>query len=656
MARPCGCGSGGVVVRCGTGLSCTGVGTSGDPLVIAWQIPLGSTACNAVMDCVGANLGAGMEYFPAAHRIGIKVSGDDGNVVGFGSDGGLLVTGLPDPGSAGVTLNSLPDNNLVCSSLGAGYAVMPDGYRTSYELAMADEHIHMIHVPVRRSKDLMLYAVNDRNTGWYTNDAYGNPPVPTRYTDQVESQWSTQLIVRPSGVATPSPTPSTSDNPYNTLWGYFGFGNPVQQGLLRVEEVFRITARRKCLYLTCNDVGGAADTQIPAFTIYHLIDLVESWGLQKSVIISGQLGTGDQDVASMKLGLQTAASKGIAIGVHITNAAEATANPPQSLVDLGVTWVGLSIGISNITAVAQSYIAAGLQVLMFVLDRQTHWTVTQNIGARGAICSDPMYVSGHTYGFRYRYVNPPAGSLGPFSGQNADPGRYGYSGTLTGVHARLRGWVDRSAGSAGVLKIATDAKPPTNSGFHMPMGPWNPIFDRALASPPPQGNYGSPNNYDIEFGVAVVATSGWQPGGQQGMGAFFCVPKDVRLFDLAAANTETIGYSLVVNSQGTFTFRRYDGTMGTWVFSTNWASGWGSLTANRVYRITIQVRPDSIRCGPSTENGGINGTNARQFTGNNPAGVGADLYRGPYVYASFWEAAGFDGFRQFHDFKVVNYS
>jgi hypothetical protein len=606
------------------------------------------------MDCVGANLGAGMEYFPAIHRVGIKVSGDAGNVVGFGSDGGLLVNGLPDPGGAGVTLESLPATNLVCSSLGAGFAVMPEGYRTSYELAMADEHIHMIHVPVRRSHDFVLYALIDRNTGWYTNDNLGNPPIPIRYTNQVESQWATQMIVRPSGVEAPSPVPATSDNPYNTLWGYFGFGNPRQQGLLRVDEVFGITARRKCLYLSCNDEGGAVDTPTPAFTLFQLADLVQHWGLQESVVIAAHLGTGDQDVAGLKQGLQYAATKGIAIAAHLASTAEATANPPQDLITLGCTWVGMSLGIP--AATVQTYIAAGLQVLLFIADRQAHWEQMRTTGARGVITSDPVYVSAAAYKFRYRYVNPPAGSLHPFTGQNADPGRFGYSGSLNGVHARLRGWVDRVNSPAGVLKIATDATAPSNSGFHMPMGPWNPIFDRALSDPPPPGNYGSPNNYDVETGVAVVAAAGWQSGGQQGLGLFLCVPKDVRLLDLTAATTDTIGYSLTLASNGNFTFRRYDGTTATIAYQLSWASGWGNLTANRVYRITAQVRADSIRCGPSTENGGIAGANSRQFSANTPTGAGGDLHRGPYLYASFWEAAGFDGYRQWHDLKVVNFS
>lgn len=650
MARPCGCGTGGVIVRCGTGLVCTGVGTSGDPLVISWEIPIGTAACNAVMDCVGASIGSGLQYFPLVHRVAAKVSTDAGNTLGFGSDGGLLATGSSDPSLGGVTVAGLPTSNLLASSYGAGFSVWPDGYLASYEAVMADEHVSLIHVPVRRSQEFLLYAVHDRNLGWYTNDTFTNAPVPVRYTHYVDVPWSHLMRVHPSGL----PDSYSSDSPYNTLYGYFGYGNVEQQGILQVEDVFRTTARRKCLYLEVKDMGGSGDTPTPAYTYFHLVALVQKWGLQKSVIIAGELPTGDQDVAGIKQGLQYAKANGIEIGAHLTSIPEATANPPASLVSLGCTWVGLSYGIPQATV--QTYKDAGLSVLMFTADRQWHWTQQQTYGVRGAICSDPVYAAAHTYSFRYREINPPSTAPHPFSGQSAKYGVCGYSGTLLGVHARLRGWTDRSAGSDGILKSATDMVPPSNSGFNIPAGPFNPIFDRALPDPPPQGNYGSPNNYDVEVGVRVIANSGWQAGGQQGLGLFLCVPSDVRLFDLTAATTNTIGYSFILASNGNFVFRRYSGEPGNYAYLLAWASGWGNLANNRAYTIGVQVRPDSIRCGPLTENGGISGVNSRLFTATNPANAGGDMHRGAYLYCSFINAPGFDGYRHFENLKVTNFS
>lgn len=651
MARPCGCGSGGVIVRCGTGLVCTGVGTSGDPLVISWEIPLGSVACGAVMDCVGASLGSGLQYFPEVHRLAARISTDAGNMVGFGSDGGLLVTGTPDPSLGGVTIAGLRATNLLGSSYGAGYALWPEGTRKSYEIAMADEHIGLVHVPVRRSREFLLYAVHDRNLGWYTNDGVSNGAVPNRPTNTVYTGWSHLMRVIPSGAE--SPDPSAPGEPYNPLYGYFGYGNPPVQGALVLEDVFQITARRKCMYLEVKDLGGSAGTPIPAFTFFHLVDLVKKWGLQKSVIISAELPTGDQDVAGIKQGLQFAQSNGIEIAAHLTSLPEATANPAASLVALGCTWVGLSYAIPPETV--QTYVAAGLKVMMFTADRQWHWTRQQEYGVRGAFCSDPMYASGHTYGFRYRVINPLVGDPHVFTGMSAKPGMTGYSGTLTGSHAKFRGWIDRTPTGAGILKSGPDMQPPANSGFHIPVGPFCPIFDRALPDPPPQGNYGSPNNYDIEVSVAVVGEA-WQPGGQQGQGLFICVPRDVRLFDLTAATADTIGYSFVLASNGNFVFRRYSGDPGSYAYSLEWASGWGNLVQPNNYRIAVQVRATSIRCGPLTDNGGITGPNSRQFTGNTPAGAGADMHRGPYFYLSFYNSPTYGGFRHWPDLKVNNLS
>lgn len=651
MARPCGCGSGGVIVRCGTGLVCTGVGTSGDPLVISWEIPLGSVACGAVMDCVGASLGSGLQYFPAAHRLSAKISTDAGNMAGFGSDGGLLVTGSPDPSLGGVTVAGLRTTNLLGSSYGSGYALWPEGTRKTYEVAMADEHIGLVHVPVRRSLEFLLYAVHERNLGVYTNDGLSNGAVPSRPANGVYTGWSHLMRVIPSGV--PVPDASTPDDLYNPLYGYFGYGNPLEQGILLLEDVFQISARRKCLYLEVKDQGGTAGTPNPAFTFYHLVDLVKKWGLQKSVIIAAELSTGDQDIASIKQGLQFAKANGIEIAAHLTTTPAATANPPASLTALGCTWVGLSYQIPPATV--QTYVTAGLSVMMFTADRQWHWTRQQEYGVRGAFCSDPMYAPAHTYGFRYRIVNPSVLDPHVFTGTSAKPGITGYSGSILGSQAKYRGWVDRLPTDYGVLKAGPDMQTPTDSGFHIPAGPFCPIFDRALPDPPPQGNYGAPNNYDIQVSVAVRGAA-WQAGGQQGLGLFICVPRDVRLYDLAAATADTIGYSFILASNGNFVFRRYSGDLGTFAYSLAWASGWGTLVQNTYYRIAVQVRGTSIRCGPFSENGGITGANSRLFTGNSPAGAGADMHRGPYFYLSFYDTPTFNGYRHWGDLKVNNFS
>jgi hypothetical protein len=362
-----------------------------------------------------------------------------------------------------------------------------------------------------------------------------------------------------------------------------GFAYPPQQGILRLDDVFQTAGRRKCLYLECRDQGGSADTITPAFTLFRLAGLIETWGLQKSIIVSAQLPTGDQDVAGLKQGLAYCKTKSIAIAAHITTTAEAAANPPASLTALGCTWVGLSYSLPDATI--QSYVTAGLSVMMFTADRQAHWTKQQQLGVRGAFCSDPIYTAAHTYGFRYRLVNPPSDSP------------------------------------------------------HI-----------------------SPTNYDVEITVASV-TKNWQTGGQQGMGMFFCVPTDARLLDLTASTTETIGYSLTLASNGNLVFRRYSGVAGAIPYAYTWASGWATseFVNSRFFRIAVQVRPGTIRCGPLTENGGITGANSRLFAASTPTDPGsnqpqADVHRGPYLYLSFWEAAGYTGYRYFKDLRVVNFS
>jgi hypothetical protein len=275
---------------------------------------------------------------------------------------------------------------------------------------------------------------------------------------------------------------------------------------------------------------------------------------------------------------------------------------------------------------------------------------------RGAFSSDPVYTAANTYGFKYRRVNPPSTWPHSWTSPAPDYGRCGYSGSLAGSHAKFRGWVDRVSDALGSptgrLKAGPDMVPPTNSGFHIPMGEFCPVYDPALADPPPAGAYGSPTNYDLEFGVSTTLVQG---GGALSMGVFFGAPKDVRMFDLTASTLDTKGYTFYLASDGNFVFRRYDGVVGSFQYQLVWASGWGAMTANRQYRLTVQVRPGTIRVGPSTENGGIAGANSRLFTSTSPSGASGDMWRGPYFYATFYRTSPYTGYIHYHTLKVVNY-
>lgn len=102
MAR-CGCADFcGCVLKAGDNVSLTGVGTASEPWVLGMVPP--PPDCAVTMDCVGANLGAGMIYEPTARRVRLLYSGDPANIAGPGSDGGIFVPAPGGPGSNAIVV------------------------------------------------------------------------------------------------------------------------------------------------------------------------------------------------------------------------------------------------------------------------------------------------------------------------------------------------------------------------------------------------------------------------------------------------------------------------------------------------------------------------------------------------------------------------
>lgn len=84
MAR-CGCGGGtcNCLVVAGSGIAVDGSGTVANPFVVS----TGATDCEAVRPCISA--GNGLAYNPASGVMTARPSGDAGNIMDFGGDGGL---------------------------------------------------------------------------------------------------------------------------------------------------------------------------------------------------------------------------------------------------------------------------------------------------------------------------------------------------------------------------------------------------------------------------------------------------------------------------------------------------------------------------------------------------------------------------------------
>lgn len=621
MARPCGCAGGGCTARGINGINVVGTCGVNDPLTIGLDDDLGA-GCEPVMDCVGGHLGAGLNYSDPGNQISTYVSGDEGNTLGYGSDGGLLATGSTDPGLGGVSVGSLPAANVLGGLYGAGYARYPEGTAKAYEAAMGLPQVAMVHAPVRRAEDGTLWALDNRNVATYA--------AASGTVDQWGQEDGQYVTTAPSG------------NP--TAWGggYFGFYAPTEPGLLEVQDVFRITQRRKVLYLENKDLGGSGSTLLPETTLRQLADLIIKWGLQKSVIVGSDLPTSNADTTGIKAGLSYCRSLGIEIAASISSTTVAAANLAADLVAAGYTWamVNWSVPATTIT----SYRDAGLNVMMTPGDRQWQWASQNSLGLRGMLCTDPVYASAATYGYNYRPVNPSASAPHPWSRVSGGPdfGRVGYNASIAGSHSQYRGVV--VSGEGGMLQFPPAALPQGNSNYLIPAGRWNPIYDPNLPAPPP-GNPGAPTNYDIECGVSITSPLGASSG--MAIGLFFGMPLDVRNFDLSSANADTKGYCIVLTVDGQLNFRRYDGIPGSGQYSLFWASTWTTVTTER--RIHVAVRPGQITISRAEA---IGGTGSKVF---NAATGGGDVWRGPYFYLAFFRTSGHIGNMRYHNLKVTNY-
>lgn len=630
MARPCGCSSGGCNARGVDGIEVTGTCGINDPLTIGLADNLGA-GCEPVMDCVGGNLESGLAYNDDLGHISVRISGDAGNQASFGSDGGVFASGMPDPGIGGVTVASLPAENVLGGTYGAGFTQWPEATIQAYEQAMLIPHLHMVHVPARRSAEMLIHAVRQRQPILY------DAPVSNRQRiDNQDTKEAANTLIRPSGAPAANGT-------YNPLDGYFGFGFPEKLGMPTMQDVFNVTARRKVLYIQNLDIGGSNDTFNPLATIAQTGRLVTSWGLQKSVIVGSEIPPTLADPDSIRQGLSYIKDLGIETAAHIPNNDHAVANPAADLVALRCTWVFCGYAVSSTHI--NEYKAAGLQVMMFNADRQEHWGIQRTLGVRGALSSDPVYTAAPTYGYRYRLINPPATDPHPWNSlvSAADYGRVGYSGSPEGAHAKFRGYTASSAVDA--LQFPVDAVPPPNSSYLVPPGRWCPIYDPDNPNPP-IGTPGAPTNYDIQLGVSATTMNG---GTGQAMGLFFGNPEDGRLFDLTGSRESTKGYSIALSISGNFVFRRYDGNPGVIDFDNPpWPSGFGALTAGTVYNIGIQVRPGTVRVGPRDA---MTGPNSRLF---NATTGGGDRWRGGFIWLLFYRNSAFTGTMRFHNLRVTN--
>ena len=528
MARPCGCGGGGVVVRCGTGMQCSGIGTATDPLVVGWQIPLSTVACNAVMDCVGGHVGEAFFFNSTTKSLNLRIDPDPDNMITVGPAGVMVAPVAPSPTDGGATvakLLTLP-TPLIGGSYGAGFSQFPEGHPDIYEAAvnLVPEALDLVHVPVRATRDLFPICVHDSNLGFYN-------PVGNESFRSLDQKQITFTEVVPS-------IPPVEEN------GYFGFSWPTERGVPQLGEVFNLLGNKTVLYLEVKDRTSPVDA-------YDRIKrMLPGWNMNKSVIIAGEpitttSGTGPTIMHAMTVSF---AGTGIPMAAHLTDVGQVNTYTPAALQSLGIGWVSLPYFIGDpehpnyIPGAVQAYKDAGIQVMIHTVHRQFQYQLAVTNGMRGVLCNDPIYASGVRSGYRYR----------------RDGSLYGWNLPKYGVHSAWSYQIDGSASiDRGFIRPGLAEEVVFHQLLHNPNG--NAGFDGSgyWMLMGTMGPYRNADRYAVQMWCwwdrMIVDTQRW-------IGMFLDRDNDRVLYDWSSATIHTKGYLVSLSQNGNIVVSWYKGT------------------------------------------------------------------------------------------------
>lgn len=637
MAR-CGGSSSGARIISGDGITITGYGSLENPYKVSLTDPLTGPACDNVTRCVGSNLGRGLSYNPTSGEISVKISGDAGNGLTWGTDNGLFGAAGGSGGEAGyATVDGLlaSPQKIVGGTYGAGYAMSPEGPLAAYRHGM-DNELRLLHVPVRRTTDYFLVAAHHRTLNEYAQaqspeggSFYGGKTIDGLDLPGTERIWYT-----PGGTPEDDPVYGWRYPRFSSKRGYFGFGARDSIGMPLLSDVLSLTQRRVVLYLQVKDVGASAgDTAQPYFTWYALRNMVQLYGLTKSVIVGTELPTtaSQQDANDIVSGMVLLEEIGVHVALHINTLAQMGSAPPANLVSLGFKWVMIDANLADQQRTrVKAYKDAGLNVMLHSANRQWQYKLTKNTdvwgadGLRGILSPDPVYAAGEDNDYLYYDVGTTLDWTTPNYGIHA------YGSTMPWMRDVKRGYVP--VGRPGWLTLDGDALTPRDaaagireSGYMIlqgemsPVGAWSStVFDGTKS-----------DNYEIHVGVHwdnLVADRGrW-------ISVFFGVPEDRELYEWHHTNSYTKGYQLALSQNGTFALTRWDGIpypgQGSpyqWVQT--WPSGFGDPVPTgglTECRFKIEVKPTGISVARIV-NGGE--ADRRDF-----GGPDATMWRGPYWY------------------------
>lgn len=322
----------------------------------------GGASCNCIITpgqgmTVPGNGGLNQPYVPA-----VRVSRDAGNCVRFGSDGGVFSPCSEDEAAdiCGISVGNLPEDRLVFGRGGAGRLLAPDhtltSFRRAVELGLDGSHAHVRELgdgtPVCFPSTRMTnqtgipdLALADMGVGGYKN-------VPIR------SGWSTA---------------DTSN--LGNRHGFFGFGEPDTVGGTTLAEVLATVGRRSVLLL---QMLPPYSEEFPE----KVLRLINRYCAHEAVIV----GSTDLD------DLEPFITAGLPTCMFLESEAAADENPPATVQERGVEWVAARVRDVTTTQMV-GYSTSGMQLIGFMCSRHHDWVYLDEIGARGCISDDALYMT-----------------------------------------------------------------------------------------------------------------------------------------------------------------------------------------------------------------------------------------------------------------------
>lgn len=538
-----------------------------------------SNTCEAIMSCVAANLGRGLDYNEATGQIDLRLSGDAGNIADIGSDNGLYVPETTGPGPMvwPKTVATLPADAI--SAIGTPALVGPSTAPELIEYYIAN-NIDIYSTGAYGVADGTVYeSVGGRDTSLTT---YTDNPgsIAHKYISSLtmqETYYDAGTRVNPtgrnSGAAAALLTPDGG-------WG--GFYAPVYKPRT-IDEMFRQIRGRIVVELLLQRLGMTPD-EIEA-DIVRTVAAVVAAGAQEWVIIQIPSLLADNSRAPINTWIPLITGAGIAAGVNASSEYQmASPFTPAEIVASGATWVTVqSTGRANGASEARitALVAAGLQVVVTTDGRQ-YWTTRSftTLGVRVVRSADPVYSRGPrgvTGDLNYRQNFVPGlatkttatGALTPITDEDSVMWRPGFA--RNDLEGR---WFPPLYGAVGAAELVR---------VHQLLGNICPIPNAT--------------NYRITLRVRRENSTLYSP--TQAAVLFFASPddRDVSFLQTSSTNTVMNGYTATLRTQptsGTTTSTQLHRITGGIQTSLGLITGGASWRVNEWATIRVTVTPTGI--------------------------------------------------------------